>query len=72
MAENNNSENLNQFDSNDFMDFFWDDEKINTVSENDKIDIFLNILNGSEDITVELLQKLLNNYSIDNIEIIQK
>jgi hypothetical protein len=72
MTENNNSENLNQFDSNDFMDFFWDDEKINTVSENDKIDIFLNILNGSEDITVELLQKLLNNYSIDNIEIIKK
>jgi hypothetical protein len=68
MAENNNSE----FNSNDFMDFFWDDEKINTVSENDKIDIFLNILNGSEDITLELLQKLLNNYSIDNIEIIQK
>jgi len=57
---------------NDFMAFFRDTEKLNTLSPNDRIEIFKSILLGSSDITVELLEELLNDYGVENILIIEK
>lgn len=51
----------------DFMSFFRDDEKLNTLSTDDRIEIFSGILSGSSDITIELLQELLQDYCVDNI-----
>jgi putative ubiquitin-RnfH superfamily antitoxin RatB of RatAB toxin-antitoxin module len=53
----------------DFMDFFRDDEKLNTLSNDDRIEIFRTILAGSSDITVELLNELLGDYNVDDISI---
>jgi hypothetical protein len=54
---------------NDFMDFFRDDEKLNTLSNDDRIEIFRTILSGSSDITVELLRELVDDYNVCDINI---
>lgn len=53
----------------EFMEFFRDTEKLNTLSVEDRIEVFKSILSGSSDITVELLEELLSDYNVDNIEI---
>lgn len=52
---------------NDFMDFFRDDEKLNTLSNDDRVEVFRTILAGSSDITVELLREILADYNVDDI-----
>ena len=56
----------------DFMSFFRDDEKLNTLSTDDRIEVFSSILSGSSDITIELLQELLQDYCVDNIVVYDK
>lgn len=52
------------------MKFFRDDEKLNELTADDRIEIFRTILIGSSDITKELLDDILSDYSISNLEII--
>ncbi|WP_407324570.1 hypothetical protein [Acinetobacter pittii] len=59
-------------DRENFMDFFRNDEKLEQLSPNDRLEIFLNILLGSSDIDVKLLNELLTNYDISNIVISEK
>lgn len=54
----------------DFMKFFRDDEKLNELSIDDRLEIFRTILAGSSDITKELLDDILSDYSVTNLEII--
>ncbi|PQI39233.1 hypothetical protein C5U22_18805 [Acinetobacter baumannii] len=49
-------------DREHFMDFFRNDEKLEQLTPDDRIEIFLNVLLGSSDIDVKLLNELLNNY----------
>ncbi|MGY2842687.1 hypothetical protein ACVECD_019890 (plasmid) [Acinetobacter baumannii] len=56
-------------DREHFMDFFRNDEKLEQLTPDDRIEIFLNVLLGSSDIDVKLLNELLNNYDIRNIVI---
>lgn len=51
-------------DREHFMDFFRNDEKLEQLTPDDRIEIFLNVLLGSSDIDVKLLNELLNNYDI--------
>ena len=55
----------------DFMNFFRDDEKLNTLSSDDRIEIFLQILPGSSDITEDLLNELICDYQVHNLEVCQ-
>ncbi|WP_000474668.1 hypothetical protein, partial [Acinetobacter baumannii] len=59
-------------DREHFMDFFRNDEKLEQLTPDDRIEIFLNVLLGSSDIDVKLLNELLNNYDIRNIVISEK
>ena len=59
-----------EFDRHDFMDFFRDTDKLNTLSPDDRIEVFQTILLGSSDITKELLEGLLQDYDVDNLEVI--
>ncbi|EPK1400729.1 hypothetical protein JX785_002550 [Acinetobacter baumannii] len=59
-------------DREHFMDFFRNDEKLEQLTPEDRIEIFLNVLLGSSDIDVKLLNELLNNYDIRNIVISEK
>ncbi len=60
------SKNMNR---EDFMSFFRDDEKLNTLSSDDRIEIFPQILHGSSDITKELLDELICDYNVHNLNI---
>ena len=55
----------------DFMDFFRNNEKLNTLSADDRVEIFLQILQGSSDITKELLNELIFDYDVHNLRISQ-
>jgi hypothetical protein len=52
------------------MEFFRDDEKLNELTVDDRIEIFRTILIGSSDLTKDLLNEILGDYSIDNLEVI--
>lgn len=55
----------------DFMNFFRDDEKLNSLSPDDRIEVFLQILQGGSDITKELLNELIYDYDVGNLKIIE-
>ena len=55
----------------DFMKFFRDDEKLNELTVDDRIEVFRTILLGHSDITKELLDDILTDYSVTNLEIIE-
>ena len=59
-------------DRQDFMSFFRDTEKLNTLSTDDRIEVFSSILSGGSDITPELLQGLLRDYGVDDVVVYDK
>jgi hypothetical protein len=61
----------NQITSEDFMTFFRDEEKLNELTPDDRVEIFRTILLGSSDLTKNLLDDILSDYSVDNLEIIE-
>lgn len=63
-------EDYQKISREDFMKFFRDDEKLNELTVDDRIEIFRTILVGSSDITKELLDDILSDYSVNNLEII--
>lgn len=65
-------ENYQQISREDFMKFFRDDEKLNQLTVDDRIEIFRTILVGSSDITKDLLNEILGDYCVDNLEVIDR
>jgi hypothetical protein len=55
----------------DFMDFFRDDDKLNQLSVDDRIEVFSTILLGSSDFTKTLLDEIFRDYCVSNLEIIE-
>lgn len=53
----------------DFMEFFRDDEKLNTLSTDDRVEIFQTILSGSTDITADRLNNLISDYAVENLQV---
>ena len=64
-------DNCQQIMREDFMKFFRNDEKLNELTIDDRIEIFRTILAGSSDLTKELLNEILDDYSVLNLEIIE-
>lgn len=54
----------------DFMAFFRDQEYLNTLSANDRVEVFSQILHGSSDFTKELLDDVLSDYGVAHLEVI--
>lgn len=54
----------------DFMRFFRDDEKLNELTPDDRIEIFRTILLGNSDFTKELLDDVMSDYSVSNLKVI--
>ncbi len=63
-------ENYQKISREDFMRFFRNDEKLNELTVDDRIEIFRTILIGNSDITKELLDDILSDYSVPNLELI--
>lgn len=55
----------------EFMSFFRNDETLNTLSVEDRIEVFSSTLLGSSDFTKELLEGVLNDYCVDNLKIVK-
>ena len=53
------------------MAFFRNDDNLNELSVDDRIEIFKYILQGSSDITKELIDSVLSDYSVSNLEVIE-
>lgn len=64
-------ENYKKITRDDLMKFFRDDEKLNELSVDDRIEIFRTILLGYSDFTKELLNEILSDYLVTNLEIIE-
>lgn len=64
-------DNCQQIMRDDFMKFFRNDEKLNELTIDDRIEIFRTILAGSSDLTKELLDEILEDYAVLNLEIIE-
>ena len=61
-----NAQNINR---EEFMRFFRNDEFLNQLTADDRIEIFTQILIGSSDISKELLNHLLLDYNVDSLEV---
>lgn len=55
----------------DFMKFFRDNEKLNELTQDDRVEIFRTILLGNSDFTYDLLNDILTVYSVINLEVIK-
>ncbi len=53
----------------EFMKFFRTKDFHEKITVDDAIEIFRTVLHGSSDITKELLDDILSDYSVNNIEI---
>jgi hypothetical protein len=62
--------NYKEITREEFMQFFRDDEKLNELTPDDRDEIFRTILLGSCDITKELLEEIISDYSVSNLKVI--
>jgi hypothetical protein len=54
----------------EFMQFFRDEEKLNELTTDDRIEIFRTILVGNSDFTKELIEDVMSDYSVSNLKVI--
>ena len=62
---------VNHITRENFMTFFRDDESLNTLSVEDRIEIFSTILLGSSDFKKKLFDEIFSDYSINHLEVIE-
>lgn len=62
--------NYKEINRDDFMQFFRDDEKLNELTPDDRIEVFRTILLGNNDFTKELLEDVMSDYSVSNLKVI--
>lgn len=53
-----------------FMKFFRNTEKLNQLTPEDRTEIFRTVLLGSSDLTKDLLNEILRDYSVEQLEVI--
>ena len=63
--------NVNNLKKEDFMTFFRDEESLNKLSVDDRIEIFSTILLGSSDFNKKLFDDIFTDYGINHLEIIE-
>jgi hypothetical protein len=55
----------------DFMEFFRNDEMLNMLSIDDRIEIFSSILLGNLDFTKQLFDTIFSDYEVSHLEVIE-
>ncbi len=63
--------NVDNLKREDFMAFFRDEESLNKLSVDDRIEIFSTILLGSSDFNKKLFDDIFIDYGINHLEIIE-
>lgn len=54
-----------------FMEFFRNNDKLNTLSVDDRIEVFSTILLGSSDFKKKLFDEIFSDYGVINLEVIK-
>lgn len=62
---------IDKFERKDFMAFFRDDESLNKLSADDRIEVFSTILLGSSDFDKKLFDDIFSDYGISHLEVIE-
>ncbi len=60
---------INKITRDDFMTFFRNDESLNKLNIDDRIEIFSTILIGNSDFKKELFDKIFSDYGITHLNI---
>ena len=55
----------------DFMAYFRDDEMLNELTADDRVEIFSQVLAGSSDVTKALLNRLLEDYGVGGLGVVE-
>jgi hypothetical protein len=63
--------NIDKLKREDFMTFFRDEESLNKLSVDDRIEIFSTILLGSSDFNKKIFDNIFSDYSINHLEVIE-
>ncbi len=61
----------NNISRDDFMAFFRNNECLNTLSVDDRIEVFSTILLGSSDFKKPLLDEIFSDYGVENLELVE-
>ncbi|MDD8019126.1 MAG: hypothetical protein PHP42_12185 [Bacteroidota bacterium] len=64
--------NASNMTREDFMEFFRDDDKLQTLTADDRIEIFSQILLGQSDFTKELLESIFQDYDVTEIAVVER
>ena len=64
-------DNYKKISREDFMKFFRDNDKLNELTVDDRVEIFSYILLGTSDFTKNLLDEILSDYNVQNLEIVE-
>jgi hypothetical protein len=65
------TENPVRMTRDEFMAFFRDDECLNELSVDDRIEVFSTILLGSSDFKKSLFDEIFSDYSVSHLDIIE-
>lgn len=69
MPHNMNS--TNKISRDEFMAFFRDDDCLNELSIDDRIEVFSTILLGSSDFKKKLFDEIFSDYCVSHLEVIE-
>lgn len=61
----------NEISRAEFMQFFRDDEKLNELTPDYRVEVFRTNLLGSSDLTKELLEAIITDYSVSSLQVIK-
>lgn len=64
-------DNSNQITRAQFMAFFRDEDSLNTLTVDDRIEIFRTVLLGSEDFTKKLFDEIFVDYGVRGLEVVE-
>jgi hypothetical protein len=59
-------------DRDAFMAFFRDDERLQTLTADDRIELFGQIMIGSSDFTKELIDSVLEDYGVTHLRVLEE
>ena len=56
----------------EFMAFFRDDERLQTLTADDRIEVFGQIMTGNSDFTKTLIESVLKDYCITHLRVLEE
>jgi hypothetical protein len=61
----------NQISRAEFMDFFRDEDSLNSLTVDDRIEIFSTVLLGSSDFTKKLFDEIFSDYEVRGLKVVE-